>query len=127
MHSVSLRRASHRGRWRAPRLGNLTFFVTALDTDGTVEWTTQDGSSGDDRGAAITIDDAGRLLVVGHTNGRLSSGPAAGGTDVFIITLDPTAALLTGHSWAPSRGTAPTTMTKRISSLRAGDRCGFRP
>lgn len=68
--------------------------MTAVADDGIGECTTQDGSAADDRGAAITTDAAGRLLVVGHTNGNLGTGPIAGGTDVFALMLDPTGAIV---------------------------------
>jgi hypothetical protein len=65
--------------------GESDVFVAAVPDDGTAEWTTEDGSAGDDRGAAITTDAAGQLLVVGHTSGRFGSGPVARGCpDVFV-------------------------------------------
>ena len=78
------------GAFSGVSAGESDAFVTAVADDGTEQWTVQYGSAGDDRGAAITTDADGRLLAVGHTNGRLGSGPVAGGTDVFALTLAPT-------------------------------------
>ena len=76
------------GSLGSPSMGESDVFVTAITDDGSHEWTKQVGSAGDDRGAAIATDAAGQLLVVGHTSGRLGSGPVAGGVDVFGLTLD---------------------------------------
>ncbi|MFT2815932.1 alpha/beta hydrolase [Leifsonia sp. A12D58] len=75
------------GTLGAASAGDKDVFIVALGTDGSTQWVSQEGSSGDDRGAALGTDAAGRLLVVGHTNGRISAG--AGGVDVFTLTVDP--------------------------------------
>ncbi|MEV8253735.1 alpha/beta hydrolase-fold protein [Rhodoglobus sp. NPDC076762] len=69
-------------------LGDNDVFIAALDAAGTVQWLTHDGSSGDDRGAAITLDASGNLLVVGHTSGAI--GTPSGGVDVFSMAVSPT-------------------------------------
>ena len=69
-------------------------FVTSVADDGRAEWTTQVGSASDDQGAAIAVDTGGQLLVVGHTSGRLGSGPVPGGVDVFGLTLGSSGTLL---------------------------------
>ncbi|MGO4104441.1 alpha/beta hydrolase-fold protein [Leifsonia sp. YAF41] len=76
-----------RGTLGAAAAGENDAFIIALGADGSTQWTTQTGSAGDDRGAAIATDAAGRILVGGHTNGRISAG--AGGVDVFTLTIDP--------------------------------------
>lgn len=76
-----------RGVVGAASAGDNDVFVVAMAADGSVQWTTQDGSNGDDRGASISTDAAGNLLVAGHTSGRLAGG--AGGVDIFTLTLDP--------------------------------------
>jgi hypothetical protein len=75
----------------AASLGDNDAFVTGLTDAGAVEWTTQDGSSGDDRAAAITADTAGNLLAVGHTSGAI--GVSSGGVDIFSMTLSPAGAV----------------------------------
>ncbi|MET4582316.1 enterochelin esterase-like enzyme [Conyzicola nivalis] len=72
--------------------GSTDVFATALAADGTVQWTTQDGSSGDDRGAAIAADASGRLLIVGHTSGSIAA--SSGGVDIFTMTLEATGAVV---------------------------------
>ena len=76
----------------AASAGSTDVFASALAADGTVQWTTQDGSTGDDRGAAIATDAAGRLLVVGHTGGVIAA--TSGGVDVFTLTLDAAGAVV---------------------------------
>ena len=76
----------------AASAGSNDVFATALAADGTVQWTTQDGSSGDDRGAAIVADAAGRLLVVGHTSGAIAA--SSGGVDIFTMTLSAAGAVV---------------------------------
>ena len=76
----------------AASAGSTDVFATALAADGTVQWTTQDGSSGDDRGAAIATDAAGRLLIVGHTSGSIAA--SSGGVDIFTMTLAATGAVV---------------------------------
>ncbi|GAA3880177.1 hypothetical protein GCM10022381_23060 [Leifsonia kafniensis] len=80
------------GTLGADSAGENDVFIAALGADGSTQWTTQDGSAGDDRGASIATDAAGNLLVVGHTNGRISAG--AGGVDVFTLTVDPAGAVI---------------------------------
>jgi len=75
----------------AASLGDNDAFVTGLTDAGAVEWTTQDGSSGDDRAAALTADAAGNLLAVGHTSGAI--GVSSGGVDIFSTTLSPAGAV----------------------------------
>jgi enterochelin esterase-like enzyme len=60
-------------------------FAIALAADGPVLWATQDGTAGDDRGASIATDAAGRLLMVGHTSGAFAA--SSGGVDIFATTL----------------------------------------
>lgn len=67
--------------------GDNDVFVAAFDAAGALEWSIQDGSSGDDRGAAIAIDASGDLLVVGHTSGAIAT--PSGGVDIFSMTLSP--------------------------------------
>ena len=76
----------------AASAGSTDVFATALAADGTVQWNTQDGTSGDDRGAAIATDAAGRLLIVGHTSGAIAA--SSGGVDVFTLTLAGTGAVV---------------------------------
>jgi hypothetical protein len=76
------------GSLGSPSAGESDAFVTTISDGGSHEWTKQVGSTGDDRGAAIAMDAAGQLLVVGHTSGAIGSGPSSGGVDVFGLTLN---------------------------------------
>lgn len=52
-----------------------------------VEWIRQLGSSRNDRGTAVTVDDKGSVYVSGTTDGSLA-GPSAGSSDVFLAKFD---------------------------------------
>lgn len=67
--------------------GGIDAFAMAVDADGTITWTTQDGSLGDDRVADVEVDTDGSLVVAGHTDGRI--GVSSGGVDVFLLRMDP--------------------------------------
>ncbi|MDQ0643485.1 alpha/beta hydrolase-fold protein [Microbacterium murale] len=67
--------------------GGTDAFALALDADGATRWVSQQGTSGDDRGAAIAVDADASLLLVGHTSGLFA--PGSGGVDVFATTMAP--------------------------------------
>ncbi len=91
-----------RGVVGAASAGDNDAFVVAMAADGSVQWTTQDGSNGDDRGASISTDAAGNLLIVGHTSGRFAS--SAGGVDIFTLTLDPNGSVVASSQFgSPQR------------------------
>ncbi|RYV52125.1 alpha/beta hydrolase-fold protein [Pengzhenrongella frigida] len=76
------------GTLGAHPLGDKDAFVVSLGTDGTVRWSTQVGTTGDDRAVAVVAEPTGRLLVLGHTSGRLAGG--VGGVDLFRVAITPT-------------------------------------
>ena len=73
------------GTLGARSAGGNDAFVARLGADGALTWVTQDGTSGDDRAAAV-VPGADGYLVVGHTDGRM--GTSSGGVDVFTMTVD---------------------------------------
>jgi enterochelin esterase-like enzyme len=72
-------------------------FVAAFTADGSSEWLTQTGTSGDDRAAALVAGADQRILVAGHTSGVL--GSPAGGVDVFTLTVDAAGAVGEPHQF----------------------------
>ncbi|MGG7466393.1 alpha/beta hydrolase-fold protein [Plantibacter sp. YIM 135347] len=66
--------------------GDRDAFVARFDEAGNRVWTSQFGSEGDDRAAALQTGTDGGVLVVGHTSGRIAA--SAGGVDVFTAQLD---------------------------------------
>ncbi len=88
--------------------GNLTgiakgggdFFITQFSSDGTQNWTIQDGTDKSDSISGLVVDDLGNLYVAGTTFGDLG-GPNAStalGSDAFIanynVVPEPSAMLL---------------------------------
>ncbi|WP_396042797.1 alpha/beta hydrolase-fold protein [Cellulomonas sp. P22] len=67
--------------------GDKDAFVASVAADGTLGWSTQLGTTGDDRAVAVVADPSGRLLVVGHTAGRMAGG--VGGVDLFRVAVTP--------------------------------------
>jgi hypothetical protein len=68
-------------------------FLRKYSPDGSVLWTRQLGSTGEDRALGIDIDDFGNAFIVGSTNGSLA-GPIAGAQDAFVSKYDPAGNLL---------------------------------
>mgnify|MGYP000355127537 CR=1 FL=1 len=64
--------------------GNYDLFIVKYDNDGTKKWTRQLGSSSDDHGQGIGVDNSGNVYVTGKTLWQLPNQVAAGGYDVFI-------------------------------------------
>ncbi len=75
--------------------GKSDAFVVKLNPEGKVIWSTFLGGSKDEDGRGITIDQDGKIHIVGRTassdfptaNGALQS-KSAGGIDVFVVTFD---------------------------------------
>ncbi len=82
--------------------GAFDVFVTKIDANNALVWSTYLGGAGDDIGNAIAVDGAGQVYITGSTTG---SGVApfltaartltvGGGTDAFITVLNPTGTAL---------------------------------
>ena len=66
------------------------FFITKYDTDGTQQWTVQDGGSGQQSSVAfaIALDSSANVFVSGRTTGALDSQTQHGSNDLFITKYD---------------------------------------
>ena len=75
-------------------------------SSGALVWSRRLGSTGIDRGQAITVDSSGNVTVTGACEGTVDFGggaPAsAGGRDIFVASYGPTGA----HRWARRFGGA---------------------
>ncbi|HXK20100.1 MAG TPA: SBBP repeat-containing protein [Polyangiaceae bacterium] len=78
-------------------------FVSRLNADGSLAWTTQFGTSGNESVAQMIFDRQGNLLVLGTTNGVFAGNTSAGGTDVFVSKLDPAGKLLFTRQWGTAK------------------------
>ena len=84
--------------------GNIDMFLAKYDTSGNNIWTVQTGSTFDDYGQGLAIDNNSNIIVTGYTYGGMGSAVNAGdlgSSDVFLIKFDPTGAIL----WTQQPGT----------------------
>ncbi|MBN1435568.1 MAG: SBBP repeat-containing protein [Sedimentisphaerales bacterium] len=73
--------------------GGYDAFVRKYDSNGSLVWTQQFGTSGDDIGFGLSIDSLGRVFLAGRTEGDLF-GANAGDYDAFVMKLTPEPASL---------------------------------
>jgi len=79
-------------------------FVLKLNINGTLQWTRQFGTSGNDLVRGVAVDSTGAVLLTGQTSGTLSGQTSAGGSDAFVQKLDADGNVL----WTRQFGTAGT-------------------
>lgn len=75
------------GNLAASNAGNMDAFVRKYDSNGTVVWTRQIGTPGDDLGRGSVLDRLGNIYIVGDTHGSLG-GAKISNPDAFIFKLD---------------------------------------
>lgn len=63
--------------------GNQDIFITKLNATGSVQWTRQLGSTGNEGGAGLQTDGAGNVYFMGATSAPLG-GPRLGGSDIIL-------------------------------------------
>jgi hypothetical protein len=68
--------------------GSFDAFVRRYDGDGREVWTRQFGTPAGDNARRVAIDPAGRVVVVGSTEGAFPGQVSAGGFDAFISMFD---------------------------------------
>lgn len=73
--------------------GNQDAFVRKLNAAGDEVWTRQFGTPGDEDVLALTLDRAGRIVLVGQTSGSLG-GPHLGNRDAFVRVYSPDGAVV---------------------------------
>lgn len=81
MPSGSLPANTHRG-------GEDAFVSKLRSSDGVVLWTSQFGTTLDDRSEGIAVDSAGLIVVAGSTLGALPGQTSAGDRDAFVRKLN---------------------------------------
>ena len=69
-------------------LGGDDVFVVKYDSSGNKQWSKQFGTSADENGEGIAVDNSGNVYITGPTAGSLDENTTAGGLDVFVIKLD---------------------------------------
>ena len=77
--------------------GNYDLWLLKYDVNGTNLWNATWGSSGDDIGYGITLDNSGDIYCIGYTNSY-----GLGGDDVCILKYDSNGTLLLSKTWGSS-------------------------
>ncbi|MGB0914934.1 MAG: SBBP repeat-containing protein [Crocinitomicaceae bacterium] len=88
--------------------GAKDIFITKLNSTGDLQWVKTIGSSGEDVGKSITIDNSGNLYATGHFSGTVDFNPngtpnqlvSNGNHDIFVLKLDASGNFI----WAKSMG-----------------------
>jgi hypothetical protein len=70
-----------------PNLGSVDAFIAKYDSAGSIQWTRQLGTVGNDYGSAISADGHGSVFVSGEVGGDLA-GANQGGYDAFVSKYD---------------------------------------
>jgi len=82
------------------------FFIAKFNSDGILQWVTDEGSTVDDSGMKITCDDLNNYYVTGEFSGTMNFGPisitASGTNDVFLAKYSSSG----GFIWALNVGTS---------------------
>lgn len=86
--------------------GGTDMFLMRLQASGAVTWTKRFGGEGEDRVDAVLVDDAGRLVLAGYTDGTVDFGggalTTAGSRDIVLVGLDASG----NHRWSSIHGDA---------------------
>ena len=67
--------------------GGRDIFVIKLNPSGSVQWTMQRGSSGDEYASSLQLDSADTIYLAGDTSGDLDGNSNTGGRDAYVIKL----------------------------------------
>jgi len=97
--------------------GDEDAFLVRYGPDGTLRWTRQVGTEGEDWAHGVAVDAAGDAYVVGHTRGALPGQTNAGDSDAFIVKYDPDGTL----RWTRQLGTEDYDETSGVAVDAAGD------
>ncbi len=88
------------GSLGGPNVGGSDAFLLKVDASGTLQWTEQLGTGGDDVGWGVSADSLGNVYISGTAGGSLG-GPNAGLTDAFLAKYNASGAL----QWIEQLGT----------------------
>lgn len=85
-------------------LGGKDIFLTKWNSDGTIDWTKQWGTLGDDEANAIAIDSNGNIFITGLTGGELDGNTSFGERDVFLTKLTSDGTKIWTKQWGNASG-----------------------
>ncbi|MBX3244177.1 MAG: SBBP repeat-containing protein [Acidobacteria bacterium] len=98
-------------------LGFQDSFVRKYSADGSVLWTRQFGTNGNDNTRGIAVDQSGNSYVAGYTNGSFPGFTRVGLEDAFIRKYDADGA----EVWTRQFGTASADMARSVAVDTAGN------
>ncbi|MBI4330326.1 MAG: SBBP repeat-containing protein, partial [Chloroflexi bacterium] len=104
------------GNLSGANAGLFDAFVRKYDGSGAQQWTSQFGTTGEDRAYRVAVDGAGNVYAAGYTNGNLS-GQNAGGYDAFVRKYDSSGA----EQWTRQFGTSDTDFIVGVGLGGAGN------
>jgi hypothetical protein len=105
-----------RGTLAAPHAGNFDGFVRVFESDGSVMWTSQFGTSSDDEVRSVSVGRDGRIAVAGYTR-RALDGAHTGGADAFVRVYERDGTL----AWARQFGTTSDDEARGVAIDAAGN------
>lgn len=97
--------------------GGKDVFIRKYDSSGNESWTRQLGSSGDEYGFSLALDNSGNVYVVGDTTGTMPGQFSSGGDDTFICKYNSAGDFI----WTRQFGTPSNDMAKAISVGVSGE------
>ncbi|MBP7796975.1 MAG: SBBP repeat-containing protein [Elusimicrobiales bacterium] len=68
--------------------GGADIVLIKYDSNGNKIWTSQIGTSSDDKANGVAVDTSGNVYVTGYTGSGLDGNTSAGGTDIVLIKYD---------------------------------------
>ena len=68
--------------------GDYDIFLVKYNSSGTKQWTQQLGTSSDDWGYGVTVDNSSNIYVTGYTEGGLDGNTNLGGQDIFLVKFN---------------------------------------
>ncbi|MCT7989335.1 SBBP repeat-containing protein [Laspinema olomoucense] len=95
--------------------GSRDMFLTKYDTNGSLLWNQQLGTSASEQAMGVATDSAGNVYITGYTNGSLG-GTNVGENDVVISKYDSNSNLM----WTRQLGTTATEEARDIAVDNAG-------
>jgi len=90
--------------------GGQDVFIAKYDGTGTLQWTRQFGTDGDDSGWGVGVDSSGAAYVAGLTGGVFSGQSNAGDFDAFVAKYDSAGTL----QWTRQFGTSNTDYARGV-------------
>jgi len=99
-----------------PNAGDKDVFAAHVDSAGSVAWITQLGSTGEDKGLAVAVDERGHVFAAGLAGDALPGVEGLGGYDGWVASFEADGA----HRWTRQVGSATTDQLNGIAARTPG-------